>query len=122
LKNSEAKEDILKKEEDITKKLAEMKHYRDKMLRLFAEDMISLEELQEKLAVTKTQIPKLEYELKTLSIKPNQKAFEKALDSVFQNIESITDIRTLSNAQLKKIIQKITVDKEGHVDIYLNLL
>lgn len=122
LKNSEAKEDILKKEEDISKKLAEMKHYRDKMLRLFAEDMISLEELQEKLAVTKTQIPKLEYELKTLSIKPNQKAFEKALDSVFQNIESITDIRTLSNAQLKRIIQKITVDKEGHVDIYLNLL
>ena len=30
--------------------------------------------------------------------------------------------RSLSNAQLKRVIQKIEVDKDGNVDIYLRLL
>ena len=31
-------------------------------------------------------------------------------------------MRGLSNAQLKRVIQKIEVDKDGNVDIYLRLL
>ena len=37
-------------------------------------------------------------------------------------IKDITDIRQMNNAQLKRIIQKIEVDKDGNVDIYLRLL
>ena len=31
-------------------------------------------------------------------------------------------MRQLTNAQLKRVIQKIEVDKDGNVDIYLRLL
>ena len=39
----------------------------------------------------------------------------------FKEIADITDVRNMTNAQLKKIIQKIEVDKDGNVDIYLRL-
>lgn len=93
------------------------------MIQLFTTDLISLEEFQEKTAQAKTDIPRLEYKLQTLTkTAPNSTNFEKAMNSVFKNIEKITDIRTLSNAQLKEIIKEIIVDKNGHIDIYLNIL
>ena len=39
-----------------------------------------------------------------------------------QMIEDITDVHQMTNQQLKRLIQKIEVDKEGNVDIYLRLL
>ena len=44
------------------------------------------------------------------------------MNNTFKNIEDITDVRQMTNVQLKKLIQKIEVDKEGNVDIYLRLL
>ena len=46
---------------------------------------------------------------------------EGVLEQTFADIESVTDLSTVSNAQLKKIINRIEVDKEGHIDIFLNL-
>ena len=46
---------------------------------------------------------------------------EGVLNNTFKQIEDITDVRQMTNAQLKKIIQKIEVDKEGNVEIYLRL-
>ena len=91
-------------------------------MNLYMADCISLEEFQKNTSAIKAEIPRLEYELQKLSIAPDKKAFEKAIDSVFQNIENITDIRKLSNSQLKEIIREIRVDKDGHIDIYLNTL
>ena len=47
---------------------------------------------------------------------------EAILSSTFQEIQDITDVHEMTNTQLKRIIQKIEVDKEGNVDIYLRLL
>lgn len=122
LKSHEETSDRKERRREIEKKLSEMKKYREKMMNLYAADCISLEEFQKNTATTKAEIPRLEYELQALSIAPDKKAFEKALDTVFQNIENITDIRKLSNAQLKEIVHEIKVDKQGHIDIYLNTL
>lgn len=43
-------------------------------------------------------------------------------DNTFKEIEDITDVHQMTNQQLKRLIQKIEVDKEGNVDIYLRLL
>jgi excinuclease UvrABC ATPase subunit len=110
------------KKETLEKELAQMKKKKEKMMNLYMADCISLEEFQKNTAAIKAEIPRLEYELQKLSIAPDKKAFEKAIDSVFQNIENITDIRKLSNSQLKEIIREIRVDKDGHIDIYLNTL
>ena len=47
---------------------------------------------------------------------------EELLNITFQSIEDITDVHQMTNTQLKKIIEKIEVDKDGNVDIYLKLL
>lgn len=44
------------------------------------------------------------------------------LNNTFKEIEDITDVHQMTNQQLKRLIQKIEVDKEGNVDIYLRLL
>ena len=47
---------------------------------------------------------------------------ESILNKTFKEIEDITDVAQMTNAQLKKIIQRIEVDKDGNVDIYLKLI
>ena len=47
---------------------------------------------------------------------------EAILNSTFRQLEDITDVHEMTNAQLKRLIQKIEVDKEGNVDIYLRLI
>lgn len=47
---------------------------------------------------------------------------ETIIKKTFQNIEDVASVRDMTNEQLKQIIQKIEVDKDGNVDIYLRLL
>lgn len=44
------------------------------------------------------------------------------MNTTFKSIEDVTDMHQMTNTQLKKIIDKIEVDKDGNVDIYLKLL
>ena len=46
---------------------------------------------------------------------------ETILNRTFKEIEDISDVHQMTNAQLKRIIQKIEVDKDGNVDIYLRI-
>ena len=48
--------------------------------------------------------------------------FANILNNTFKEIEDITDVHQMTNQQLKRLIQKIEVDKEENVDIYLRLL
>ena len=47
---------------------------------------------------------------------------ENILNNTFKEIEDITAVHQMTNQQLKRLIQKIEVDKDGNVDIYLRLL
>ena len=47
---------------------------------------------------------------------------ESILNSTFKEIGDISDVHDMTNTQLKRIIQKIEVDKDGNVDIYLHIL
>ena len=69
------------------------------------------------------EIGRLENELKMISYNMTKgEHLEGILNSTFKQIEEIADVREMTNIQLKKLIQKIEVDKEGNVDIYLRLL
>ena len=47
---------------------------------------------------------------------------ETILNNTFKRIEDIVDVHQMTNAQLRRIIDKIVVDKDGNVDIYLRVL
>ena len=69
------------------------------------------------------EIERLENELKMVSYHLTKgEQLEAILNNTFKTIEDITDVRQMTNMQLKKLIQKIEVDKDGNVDIYLRLL
>ena len=77
-----------------------------------------------KVGGTKTgKSERLENELKTGCLSPEQKVnnWKQILNRTFKEIEDISDVHQMTNAQLKRIIQKIEVDKDGNVDIYLRI-
>ena len=89
---------------------------------MYTDDLISREELNAKIGGTRKELERLENELKMVSYHLTKgEQLEQLLNSTFQAVEDITDVHEMTNEQLKQIIQKIEVDKEGNVDIYLRL-
>lgn len=118
-----AKDENIEYEKDLTAQLAKLQKMRQKYMDMYTDDLISREELNEKLGGTRKEIDRLENELKIVSYNLTKgDQLSAVLSSTFKEIEDITDVHEMTNAQLKRIIQKIEVDKEGNVDIYLRLL
>lgn len=118
-----AKDDNLHYEKELTTQLAKLQKTRQKYMDMYADDLISREELNEKIGGMRKEMDRLENELKMVSYhltKGDQ--LEAILQDTFRQIEDIANVRQMTNAQLKRIIQKIEVDKDGNVDIYLRLL
>ena len=117
-----AKDENLDYEKELTDQLTKLRRSRQKYMDMYADDLISREELNEKIGGMRKEIDRLENELKMISYNlTKREQLENILSNTFQAIEDITDVRQMTNAQLKRIIQKIEVDKDGHVDIFLRL-
>ena len=70
----------------------------------------------------KTEVEKLENELKLVQYNLDKgDQLEDVIKKTFKNIEDIASVRDMTNEQLKHIIQKIDVDRDGNIDIYLRL-
>ena len=118
-----AKDDNLHYEKELTSQLARLQKTRQKYMDMYADDLISREELNEKIGGMRKELDRLENELKMVSYHLTKgEQLEGILQDTFRQIEDIADVRQMTNAQLKRIIQKIEVDKDGNVDIYLRLL
>ncbi len=117
-----AKDENQNYEKELTAQLAKLQKTRQKYMDMYADDLISREELNDKIGGMRKEIERLENELKLVSYRMTRgEQLERVLQQTFQAIEDITDVRQMTNAQLKRIIQKIEVDKDGNVDIYLRL-
>ena len=72
--------------------------------------------------LVKAEIEKLENNLKLVQYNLDKGGqLEDVIRMTFKRIEDIVSVRDMTNEQLKQIVQKIEVDKEGNVDIYLRL-
>ena len=118
-----AKDENLDYEKELTAQLTKLQKTRQKYMDMYADDLISRDELNAKIGGMRKEIERLENELKMISYNLTKgEQLESVLTSTFKEIEDITDVHQMTNTQLKRIIQKIEVDKEGNVDIYLRLL
>ena len=118
-----ARDENLNYEKELTAQLDKLQRTRRKYMDMYADDLISREELNDRIGGMRQEIERLENELKMVSYHLTKGAqLEAILHQTFREIEDITDVRQMTNAQLKRIIQKIEVDKDGTVDIYLRLL
>lgn len=117
-----AKDENLEYEKKLTAQLAKLQKTRQKYMDMYTDDLITRDELNEKIGGMRKEIERLENELKMVFYHLTKgEQLEALLNGTFREIEDITDVRQMTNAQLKHIIKKIEVDKEGNVDIYLRL-
>ena len=110
-------------EKDLRDKLSKLERTRQKYMDMYTDDLISRDELNANIGGMRKEIERLENELQMVELNIDKgDQLEELIQNTFSTIENMTDVRSMTNAQLKKIIQKILVDKDGNVDIYLRLL
>lgn len=118
-----AKDENLEYEKELNSQLNKLKKSREKYMDMYTDDLISREELNDKIGGMRKEIERLENELKMISYNLTKgEQLEAILNNTFKDIEDIVDVRQMTNTQLKKLVKKIEVDKDGNVDIYLRVL
>lgn len=117
-----AKSENAQYEKELRDKLSKLDRTRQKYMDMYTDDLISREELNAKIGGMRKEMERLENELHLIELNITKgDQLEELIKSTFSTMENCVDIRSLTNAQLKRIIQNIEVDAEGHVDIYLRL-
>lgn len=110
-------------EKELSARINQLRKAREKYMDMYTDDLISREELNEKIGGTKKEIEHLENELKMVSYHLTKgEQLATILNNTFKEISDITDVHEMTNVQLKRLIRKIEVDKDGNVEIYLRLL
>ena len=118
-----AKDENIEYEKELNAELSKIRKSREKYMDMYTDDLISREELNEKIGGMRKEIERLENELKMVSYHLTKgEQLEAILNSTFKQMKDITDVHEMTNTQLKRLIQKIEVDKDGNVDIYLRLI
>lgn len=117
-----AKDENIEYEKELNAQLNKLKKSRQKYMDMYMDDLITREDLNEKIGGARKEIERLENELKMVAYHLTKgEQLEQILNTTFKEIEDVTDVRQMSNTQMKKIIKKIEVDKDGNIDIYLRL-
>lgn len=119
----QSKEENSDYENELTERLAKATKKRARFMEMYEDDLISRTELREKMSVLNTEIEKCQNELKLVQYNLGKgDHLEQVLGSTLQDLDSILDMDNMTNAQLKRLIDKIVVDEHGKVDVYLKLL
>ena len=117
-----AKDENLEYEKELKSQLNKLTKAREKYMDMYADDLITRQELNDRIGGSRKEIERLENELKMVAYHVTKgEQLENVLQHTFQEIEDITDVREMTNEQLKRLVQKIEVDKEGNVEIFLRL-
>lgn len=107
---------------ELEKRQSDLEKRRQKYMDMYVDELISREELNTKLKSINSELEQVHNELSVAEYNLSRgEMLDDILGKTFSGIEQITDVASMSNAQLKKIINRIEVDKDGHIDIFLNL-
>lgn len=117
------KDENIESLEDIDNRIAKLSHNRQKYFDMYTDDLISREELKSKVSIINNEIQQLENDSKLLSRNIMKRdCLEESINKTFKELENLTDLSGVNNAQLKRVIKKIEADKQGNVEIYLKLM
>lgn len=107
-------------EKELRLDLAKLKKNRQKYMDMYTDDLITREELNEKMGRDNKEISSIENELALIEgLALNNEKIKLMLNKTFREIEDVVNLRSATNTDLKRIIEKIEVDKNGQVEIYL---
>ena len=103
-------------------RLTKLEKQRQKLLDLYADDLITRQELDQRLSASKEEVAELEEELRQMQLYDLDDAeISRIIQKTMDNLKDFVSVRKLNNAQLKQLIEKIEVGEDGTVDVYLRL-
>ena len=103
-------------------RLAKLEKQRQKFLDLYADDIITRQELGQKLNASKAELLQLEEALRQMQLHDlNDVDIDRVIRRTMEHLKDFVSVRKLNNAQLKQLVEKIEVDEDGTVDVYLRL-
>ena len=109
-------------EKELRARLAKLERQREKYLELYTEDLITKEELNEKLGAGKEETARLEARLDSLGTgRLNDAGIARLIRRVMENPGDFLSIRNLNNSQIKQLIDRIEVDEDENAEVYLRL-
>lgn len=116
-------EDVnLQQEKELKAEYEKLKAFRIKYMEMFANEMINKEEFNNYVGDSKQRMEQIEGELKLVKHRISKTGELKSiLEKTFKTIEDIIETGKMTNGQLRKIIERIEVDHEGNVDIFMKL-
>lgn len=98
-----------------------LKKNRDKLMQLFMDDLISREELKERLDRINRQMEKSRRELKEIEYcTETGKQLKELLQQRFQEMDELLSLKKINNVQMKELVEKILIREDGTVDIYFH--
>ena len=107
---------------ELNERKTSLEKKRQKYMDMYIDEIISRAELNEKVKVIDAELKKIKNELTITEYNLSRNdMLEDILRKTFDGIGNTTDVASMSNAQLKQIINRIEVDKDGEIDIFLNL-
>ena len=107
---------------ELNERKTSLEKKRQKYMDMYIDEIISRAELNEKVKVIDAELEKIKNELTITEYNLSRNdMLESILRKTFDGIGNTTDVASMSNAQLKQIINRIEVDKNGEIDIFLNL-
>lgn len=116
-------DDNIEREKGLTERLAKVNKSRQKYMDMYNDDLITRDELREKVSAFNIEIEKCENDLKLLQYNLSKgDQLEQVINLTLKDLEGILSMENMTNTQLKRIIDKIVVDEHGKIDIYLKLL
>ena len=105
---------------DIEMKRKRLLSKKERYQEMYANDVITMSELKQKTAEIVEQLNEVDYSLKkheqSLAIQQNRQG---VINSYIQEIERFLRLESVTNCDLRKIIDYISVNKDGNVRIFL---
>ena len=110
-------------EKELSNQVKKLKKSKQKYLDMFDNDVINMSELKMKTAEINKSIDVIEEKLKIVKLNISKSDMLKNnLSETFKDIENLLSEGNITNNLLSRIIEKITVDENGKIDVYLRLL
>lgn len=123
LRKYQSDSDNERKRQEIRCKLQKYRRRQQKYTDMYMDDLITREMLNKEMGGLKDAIVKLEGQLKFIDWNLDKSEnIERLLAESFKEIKTVHSIQAMTNLQLKALIDRIEVDREGHIDIYFKLL
>lgn len=109
-------------EKELSAQLYKAKKLKQKQMEMYEAEIITIEELRSRTRELNDTIDRLHEELKLVQNNINKSdLLENIMNEVFKDMDTMLKAENITNGLLARIIEKIEVSQNGHIDVYLKL-